>query len=340
MPRNDRILSLGDYLTACFSALILVISAGCADAPPEPAPVAEKPTAESPADDSLEGVGLLGNELRRPDLDEAYRAEHEGLLAEAEDRLKTAPGDVDAWIWRGRRTAYLGEYGEAVKIYSEALELPGLGSQDRARLLRHRGHRQLSLRLLQEAAADFEEAARLVADLPDRVEEDGLPNARNQPTSTLGTNIYYHLGLVRYLQGNFESALAAYEKCWELSKNPDMQVATAYWLHMTLARLGRTEEAAAVLGPITAELDIIENQAYHRLLLAFRGELQLEALLEEAGAAGGAALATTGYGVGFGYEARGDEAAAAEVWRRVVESGAWASFGFIAAEAELPRLRD
>ena len=59
----------------------------------------------------------------------------------------------------------------------------------------------------------------------------------------------------------------------DVSKNPDMLVATTYWYYLALARQGRSAEAAALLAPISAGMDIIENASYHRLLRLFKGEL-------------------------------------------------------------------
>ena len=50
--------------------------------------------------------------------------------------------DVDNIIWYGRRTAYLGDYREAIRIFSEGIEKH---SKD-ARMYRHRGHRYISIR--------------------------------------------------------------------------------------------------------------------------------------------------------------------------------------------------
>ncbi len=328
---------------------------GCCDVPPETAaPGTESPGSESPGFDSqgtpgapgdataesataVEGQDLLGRELARPELDEDFRQRQEDFLAEAKAALAKNPNDLEALIWQGRRTAYLGRYQDAIAVYSRGLEREDLDPQARARLLRHRGHRLLSLRRLDAAQADFEQAAELVQGMQDRVEADGLPNAQNTPTSTLGTNIWYHLGLVHYLKGDFESASAAYRQCMELSKNPDMQAATAYWLYMTLVRLGQGEAAAEVVAPIHEGWELLENHAYHHLILAFKGERDLDALWDEAASQGPAALATTGYGVGFGYFAQGDSEQAMEVWRTVADGESWASFGRIAAEAEVAR---
>ena len=209
---------------------------------------------------------------------------------------------------------------------------------DSPRLYRHRGHRYLTVRRLDEAASDFEQAARLVEGLLDEVEPDGLPNAQNIPTSTLQSNIWYHLGLVRYLQGNFDAALAAYRECLAVSKNPDMLSATTYWLYLTLRRLGQDEEAAAILQPITADLELIENEDYYRLLRLFQGDGDVEMLLSEAfSAEDGVASATLAYGQGSWLQLNGESERAFDVFRRVVESESWAAFGYIAAEAELAR---
>jgi hypothetical protein len=117
-----------------------------------------------------------------------------------------------------------------------------------------------------------------------------------------------------------------------------MLVATSHWLYMTLRRLGRDTEAARALEPIRSDLDVIENGAYHRLLLMYKGELPVDSLLS---ATPSAALddVTTAYGVGNWYLYNGDAARAEEIFQRIVAAGNWAAFGAIAAEAELATRR-
>ncbi len=119
-----------------------------------------------------------------------------------------------------------------------------------------------------------------------------------------------------------------------VSTNDDMKVATADWLYMTYRRLGRAEEAAGVLGPITADMRILENTAYHRRLLMYRGEIPPDSLLDIQDA-DPVQIATYGYGVGNWYLYEGDGERAREVFRRILEGPNWAAFGYIAAEAEL-----
>ena len=270
-----------------------------------------------------------------PELDAATRRDREQRLAEARERFDAAPDDPEAVIWLGRRTAYLGRYRDAIAIFSKGIEK----FPTEPRLFRHRGHRFITIRRFDAAIADLETAARLVAQRPDEVEPDGLPNARNLPTSTLNSNIWYHLGLARYLEGDFDRALAAYRECAKFSTNPDMLVATTHWLYMTLRRLARDREAAAVLEPILEGMDIIENRDYHRLLLVDQGKLAAgDALSEAADSGNPIAFATIGYGLGSWHFFNGRRREAVELFRRVIDGGSWASFGYIAAEADLARM--
>jgi hypothetical protein len=79
-----------------------------------------------------------------------------------------------------------------------------------------------------------------------------MPNPYGIPTSTLQGNIWYHLALAHYLKHDFERALPAWREALATATNDDMLVATSDWLYMTLRRLGRDAEAAAVLEPVRA----------------------------------------------------------------------------------------
>lgn len=313
--------------SSVFPSLVLALSlAACSR--PAPAP----PVAPLPLDD-IQALSLFNEALIPPALPAEVRSEREARLAEAKAAAEARPDDPEALIWLGRRTAYLNRYRQAIAIFSRGvIQYP----QD-PRFLRHRGHRYITLRRFDVAEADLEDAARLIAGKPDEVEPDGLPNAAGIPTSTLQSNIWYHLGLARYLQGDFEGALEAYRACLEVSKNPDMQVATRQWLYLTLRRLDQDTEAAKVLEPIRLDMNILENQAYHKLLLMERGEIPPDSLLT---AQGGGDLdpATLGYGVGAWYLAEGRQEEAVRVFREVVKTGPWSAFGAIAAEVELHRL--
>ena len=74
-----------------------------------------------------------------------------GKFEKAKQDFSKNPKDVDNIIWYGRRTAYLGRYEDAIKIYSDGIsQFP-----NDARLYRHRGHRFISIRKYDEAIKDF-----------------------------------------------------------------------------------------------------------------------------------------------------------------------------------------
>jgi tetratricopeptide (TPR) repeat protein len=316
-------------------SVVLLLGLGACAPPAADAPAEAVELGEiTPLPEGAEALSLLGDTLFPPELSEAVLENHTARYREAEEALAANPDDADALIWMGRRTAYLGQYRNAIDIYSHAISL----HPDDARLYRHRGHRYVSIRALDHAIADFRRAVELTAGQPDQVEPDGLPNAMGVPTSTLQFNIWYHLGLAYYLKGDFEAAAEAYAACADVSEHPDSKVATAYWQVMTLKRLGRMEEAQAVLDGITPEMDVIESTEYLGMLLVHKGERAAEELLGPAGSDATQSSTTAGYGVGAWHLLQGDVEGAQEIFRRVITGRSqWAAFGFIAAEAELAR---
>ena len=316
-------------------AVLACAACGGEQAPPESTPETEAP-APSPEPptlpDDAEALSLFGAPLRPPPLPDETRAEYEANLEAARADHSQYPDSALAWIWVGRREGYLGNFRRAIAQFSRGFEM----NPEDARFLRHRGHRYISTRRFEDAINDLGRAWTMVQGSDDRVEPDGLPNARGIPTSTLHFNILYHLGLAHYLTGDFEAAIDVYETCLDVSTNPDAQVATRHWLYMALRREGRDEEAAAVLEPVTADMDIIENQSYHDLLLMYKGERTPEELLgaDDGSSAGSARV----YGVGNWYFYNGDQDRAVEVFREQLKSPAWAPFGYIAAEADVRRL--
>lgn len=284
------------------------------------------------ADAQPSGVtSLLGRPLAPMALEPETEARMEAQLADARTVWEKDRDDADALIWVGRRTAYLGRYREAIDLYSDGIARhPG-----DARMYRHRGHRYLTVREIDKAIADFEKAVSLIAGQPDQVEPDGLPNSRNIPTSTLHSNVYYHLALGYYLQGDFGRAAETWTRALDAVGNADNLVAASHWLYLSLRRAGRHADAAAILLPITTDLDVIENGEYHQLLLMYKGESTPEAVLAAASEDAGGSAAR--YGVATWHLVNGRRAEAESLWTSILEGPDWPSFGYLAAEAEFAR---
>jgi tetratricopeptide (TPR) repeat protein len=284
--------------------------------------------------DGRVATSLLGRPLLAEEIPAARR-----LLLEAElDAAKAAyaenPRDEQRTIWLGRRLAYLGRYKEAIQVFTDGLQL----HPESYRLLRHRAHRLITLRRFDEALADLSRAAALARDQPDAVEPDGVPNAQNLPRTTDHSNIYYHLGLVHYLRGEYAEAERGMAQREGLAGyNDDMLVSTTHWRYLALRRMGRIAEAEQILAPIQPEMDVIENHSYHRLCLMYKGLVSRAELLP----AGGEPIAdaAVAYGVGAFLDLNGQREEAESVFERIIRDTSWAAFGHIAAEADLARWR-
>jgi tetratricopeptide (TPR) repeat protein len=284
----------------------------------------------------FEAVSLLGDSLERPRLDTAVQRRMEEQLALARDTLAARPDDPDALIWVGRRLGYLSRFNEAIGIFSEGIRR----WPDDARFYRHRGHRYISIRKLDSAIADFEKATQLMAGKPDEIEPDGQPNARNIPIGSLHSNVWYHLALAYYLKGDWDNAARAARSGVAVSTNPDRLVSQTHWLYMALRRAGRDREAQAALAPIRDGFDIIENDSYYRLVKLYKTGIPRTVVDSILGAGvQNPSDASFAYGVANWVLYNGDTTRAVRAFRQLMSGGSWASFGFIAAEADLAMLR-
>ena len=327
-------MSIGRMLCVLFALVIVpCASVGCKDSEQSPTNKTDlsQKTAEISAHVPL-GTSLLGKMLFAPQLDPDEHRKRQAAYDETRVTFKNDPSEENT-IWVGRRLAYLGKYRDAIITFSDGL----LEYPDSYKLLRHRGHRFITMRQFDAAIRDLSRAAELIEGVPDEIEPDGMPNDKNIPRSTTHTNIYYHLGLAYYLKGEFQQSADTYRKCLELSKNDDMVCASAYWLYLSLRRLGDAQGAQAVLEPIHGEMDIIENFAYHKLLLLYKGEVTASELLGSADT-GSIEDATLAYGIAAWHLVNSEAEQAQGLFEQIVEGPMWPAFGHTAAEAELARV--
>jgi tetratricopeptide (TPR) repeat protein len=293
---------------------------------------------QAPLPEGAQAISLLGEPLFPPALPEEVRVRREQQLAEALRDLEADPRGSDALIWAARRYAYLGEYREAIALLTEGVRY----HPEDPRFYRHRGHRFITVREFDNAIEDFRKAAELIEGTEDEVEPDGLPNAMGIPTSTLHFNIWYHYGLAYFIKGDFEQAEAMYRRCMDASIHPDSKVATAHWWYMSLRRLGREDEARALIQGLDLDAlapEVIESGAYLEML-----RLYAEAETDPARPLPGPEPLTMedvalGYGIGDFYLYNGRTAGARGIFEDIVSArDQWAAFGFIAAEADLARM--
>lgn len=291
------------------------------------------PPPDTPLPEGAEGWSFLGLPLYPPPLPLEIRSLREENLEVAIRDLADDPDDPERWIWVGRHHAYLGDYREAIRVFTEGLER----FPEDMRFLRHRGHRWITLRELDRARDDLTRAVAGMGEAGGVIEPDGLPNPAGIPLTTLAFNAWYHLALAHTVAGDLPAAREAWEATLAVSDNADLQAATRYWLHLVLRRLGEEAEAARVAAGVSAADELLENVTYRDLLLHFRGEIPEEAVLP-AGSEGLASV-TALYGLGAHALLQGDTVEARRRFQEILDrADQWPAFGFVAAEAEVRRL--
>jgi tetratricopeptide (TPR) repeat protein len=205
------------------------------------------------------------------------------------------------------------QFREAIATFTRGLEV----EPNNALLLRWRGHRYLSVREFDKALADLTRG------------------------STIDPSIYgiwYHLGIVQYVRGEFAAAAASFAKAQPIAPDPGELAGSTDWLWMSLSRAGRGADAKAMLDRRPeSRLPPIDN-AYTRRLQLYRGEIGPDAVVTAADT-DEVQIATLAYGLGNWYLVRGDKTQARAWFERSVKSGGWPGFGFIVSEVELARLR-
>ena len=234
------------------------------------------------------------------------------------DAIKTARAALDADPKNIARIVDLGvaesgarQFREAIATFTRGLAI----EPDNALLLRWRGHRYLSVREFDRAFADLTRGAAL-------------------DSSIYG--IWYHLGVVQYLRGDFAAAAASFTKAQPLAPDAGELAGSTDWLWMSLSRAGRSADAKAMLDRRPDSKPV--TNAYARRLQLYRGEIGPEGVVTPADT-DDVQVATLAYGLGNWYLVRGDTAQARHWFERSVQSGGWPAFGFIASEVELRRLR-
>ena len=145
------------------------------------------------------------------------------------DAVKSARAALDADPRSITRVIDLGiaqsgarQFREAIATFTRGLEI----EPTNALLLRWRGHRSLSVREFDRAFADL---------------------TRGGAIDSTIYGIWYHLGVVQYLHGDFAEAAASFAKAQPIAPDAGELAGSTDWLWMSLSRAGRATEAKAML---------------------------------------------------------------------------------------------
>src|SRR5262245_1992320 len=258
------------------------------------------------------GSPLLGQSVQYSRAGVEYRSQADtGAIARAQAALAAEPRNVDRIIALGIAQSGARQFREAIATFTRGIAI----DPNNALLYRWRGHRYLSVREFDRARADLTRGSRL--------------------DSTV-YGIWYHLGIVRYVRGDFAGAADAFARAQPRAPDASELAGATDWLWMSRMRAGQSAEAKAMLDRRPDSLPT--TVAYAQRLKLYRGEIGPDQVLTAADT-GDVAIATLSYGVGNWYLLRGDTAQARTWFERSVRSGGWPAFGFIVSEVELARRR-
>ena len=231
-------------------------------------------------------------------------------IKNARAALAADPKNVARIIDLGVAESGARQFREAIATFTRGLAI----EPNNALLLRWRGHRYLSVREFDRAFADLTRGSQL------------------DPTIY---GIWYHLGVVQFVRGDFAAAAASFAKAQPLAPDAGELAGSTDWLWMALSRAGRGADAKAMLDRRPDNKPV--TNAYSRRLQLYRGEIGPDAVLTAADTED-VQVATLAFGLGNWYLVQGDAARARALFERSVQSGGWPGFGFIAAESELQRM--
>ena len=235
----------------------------------------------------------------------------------------------DSYVEIGRQLVATARYKEAVDDYSEGLEK----FPNSFKLLRHRGHRYLTLRMLDMVIKDLSKASDLIKSKPDSWEVD----ATGKQTDTYQHQIDYYLGVYYFLTKSYKQAVAAFEKSLKEAHEPNEIVGTTDWLYNAYQRNGQKSQAEKLINTMTMDEKADHEQAYFRRILLYKGMITPSELVDESTAPDKMSIqdVTKLYGLANWYGYQGNEKKAKELYAKIIQSKSWPAFAYLASEVEL-----
>ncbi|MBL8960978.1 MAG: tetratricopeptide repeat protein, partial [Gemmatimonadetes bacterium] len=187
----------------------------------------------------------------------AYRSQADtGPIARAQQALATNPRSVDAILALGAAHSGARQFREAIETYTRGIAV----APNNALLYRWRGHRYLSVRDHDKALADF---------------------ARGMALDSAVYGIWYHLGVIRFLKGEFAAAATAFARGRVIAPDPGELAGSYDWGWMSLMRAGRRDEARALLASMPDSVTRAPV-AYSQRLRLYKGEITPAAMFTPA----------------------------------------------------------
>ncbi|MEA1882016.1 MAG: hypothetical protein U9N31_06400 [Candidatus Marinimicrobia bacterium] len=271
---------------------------------------------QKPFEPQPETISKLGEELYSG-------SNNDSLLIEVNQKLALEPNNLDLLLEKAAKLEGLRRFQEAIELYSHCLTI----RPNSPEILKRRGQRFISVRDWNSAIQDLLQATEY---------HSFIKPEKLKYTENLNWAIWYYLGVAYYLKAEFETALDAFQKSYAFSADNVSLLASVNWVHNCFRRLGQDEEAQEVVVPIQDGMGYTGN--YFKCILVYNGtKTQAQTINFET--AEGFELCTVGYGMGNLELVNGNREAAIKIFEKIIQDNAWQANGFMAAEAELSRLK-
>ncbi|HEY5690787.1 MAG TPA: tetratricopeptide repeat protein [Cyclobacteriaceae bacterium] len=308
------------YLPVC----IVFIIAGCST---------KKDQVEISIDavNGAEAISFLGEPLFAPVVSDSIIHKSDNIINSIKSKKALTEDD---YLSIGLELVNTGRYRDAIGNYNDGLTL----YPESFKLLRHRGHRYITTRQLDNALSDLTKAAALIEGEPAVTEYD----QNGEMTGTYQHWIWYHIGLCYYLNHAYIQAVPAYEKCLAESRSNKNLAGASDWLYNTYMRLGEKEKATNLLDAISPSMKTDRDHPYFRRIMLYKGVITPEELVDVDQNPIKASVSdiTKMYGLANWYAYQGDTKKAKILYQKIVQSeNGWPGFAFAAAEKELASTR-
>ena len=316
------------------ASLIMVAATACANRPVRLV-VVNTSVAET--------VSLLGDTLYAPRFDPATGPERVRKVTEARELLSRDVTDLESRLRLARATTEMGRFREAIALYNGIAEIHFRDP----RVYRERGEVLLRLRHLDHAIADFHRAGLLLIGRNVILEAESSTEGRASgaaaaqfPLSTVQFRTNYFLGISHYLKGAYAAAYPALAEAARVAQTTDDVARAMLWLFLAARRIGDGGEGGNVLGLVKPDWAEQSEVAELILLLAFKGLVPTDSIRAWALARRDEESALYSYGVAYSLMLRPERRVDSELWlERAHSGGNWAALPYLAAEADLARLR-
>jgi len=309
-------------------ALLLVLAAACSPT------LATRYAVVGPT--GYQAVSLLGDTLWTLPVDPKRGPGLVEQLQKARGRNAVEYPPVEDRLLLAKRTAEMGRLREALVLLSTTAQ----AHFNDPRVFRQRGEVLLALREFAAARSDFQKAGALLIGKTGLAELTELPDGIGSQLTTVGFQAAFYLGVTHYLLGAWVASRDVLIEAVKEAPNDDNLAQAAVWLFFATRRIGTGAAATEVLRALSPDLKVDLNRDEYDLLLAYKGLIPSDSINVLALARdGGGARALYAYGIGMWHLVRGQEAEAASWFEEARTTPDWTTLPYIAAEAELVRLR-